>query len=776
LHNLSLALARSGLYLNVYDKFQGSCGVKQSRNFARPSRESRARIQVFRLLLSPRGSAGPWDVHVNMSTEVVMFAANRRGQLPHDLAADLQQEGQREIRSRRSANGRLVAQASRLQQGRRRSMQTFQSHMATEKNFTSVLHGIELEDPRPNTTQIDPQLQLPWPFLLRLKVNTFAVPLGLSSQAQLWGSLSRSSLLESALGRGIPDVVQRIYWVLALSLLAVIALGYFLKAMLYSGAVKREWAHPIRSNFVFAPLLASMTLTAAVPPEVVDALHPSTNVPLPAFMILSGLVLYLEMASYGKWLFNQTRSLSRANPSYQLAVVGNFLVASLGTQVSGTESVELACREISLFFFAVGCLYLLLVFFAIQHNSADNVEHPSSAAARLSADPTPDTSTDHRVDGRVGGNEEALLSHPTRRTKAGRVHGQQEQVPYPSPPRMPVSAAIVSGWGRKPSERVPPKKENRGGETGDRNGVGPPEGNSRYSGRLHDNVFNATVPPLSGLEDVPLVDGEDATVVAERGRANLEVDNEDTEDITARAENHLGARSSRPVPPFTGSGRSLLWRPSSSDNSSTMPSHPQGPGSGSGDDVNAARDRTVGKPAQEKPSTRPPTFRGESAGAAAAANGNAPQTAVFRLEGRGRCSSSNVDVGTPDGQLERAEAKDAVVSHRMPRSMLAPRGTPSGTPRSMLLSRALHPIYFLFIAPPSAAAIAWTRINGEFDLLSRSLYFIAGFLYMFFVLGNSSFLRTASFSVAWWAYSFPSATGSLFAPDPVLSVLLEELP
>lgn len=53
-------------------------------------------------------------------------------------------------------------------------------------------------------------------------------------------------------------------------------------------------------------------------------------------MFLSTLVLYLEMASYGKWLFNQTRSLSRANPSYQLAVVGNFLVARLGTQVCAT--------------------------------------------------------------------------------------------------------------------------------------------------------------------------------------------------------------------------------------------------------------------------------------------------------------------------------------------------------------------------------------------------------------------------------------------------------
>lgn len=73
------------------------------------------------------------------------------------------------------------------------------------------------------------------------------------------------------------------------------------------------------------------------------ALHPSTAVPLPAFLFLSGIVLFLEMASYGKWLFNQTRSLSRANPSYQLAVVGNFLLASLGTQVCVTSRLVAFC-------------------------------------------------------------------------------------------------------------------------------------------------------------------------------------------------------------------------------------------------------------------------------------------------------------------------------------------------------------------------------------------------------------------------------------------------
>jgi len=35
-------------------------------------------------------------------------------------------------------------------------------------------------------------------------------------------------------------------------------------------------------------------------------------------------------------------------------------------QVSGSEGIEIACGEISLLFFAVGILYLLLVFFAIQ--------------------------------------------------------------------------------------------------------------------------------------------------------------------------------------------------------------------------------------------------------------------------------------------------------------------------------------------------------------------------------------------------------------------------
>ena len=92
-------------------------------------------------------------------------------------------------------------------------------------------------------------------------------------------------------------------------------------------------------------------------------------------------------------------------------------------------------------------------------------------------------------------------------------------------------------------------------------------------------------------------------------------------------------------------------------------------------------------------------------------------------------------------------------SERLPPSASSPTADP--VPEGVLINTKLHPIYFLFVAPPAAASIAWSRISGEFDMLAKSLLFISAFLYMFMVIFNSSFLRNAPFSLAWWAYTFP---------------------
>ena len=57
-------------------------------------------------------------------------------------------------------------------------------------------------------------------------------------------------------------------------------------------------------------------------------------------------------------------------------------------QVSGGSALEIACGEISLFFFAVGILYLLLVFFAIQvkvqsYHEHTTYERPSTWIGRV---------------------------------------------------------------------------------------------------------------------------------------------------------------------------------------------------------------------------------------------------------------------------------------------------------------------------------------------------------------------------------------------------------
>ncbi|KAF5743487.1 hypothetical protein HS088_TW08G00071 [Tripterygium wilfordii] len=50
-------------------------------------------------------------------------------------------------------------------------------------------------------------------------------------------------------------------------------------------------------------------------------------------------------------------------------------------------------------------------------------------------------------------------------------------------------------------------------------------------------------------------------------------------------------------------------------------------------------------------------------------------------------------------------------------------------PTNATLPKELHPVFFLFVAAPSVASMAWARIQGSFDYGSRIAYFTALFLY-----------------------------------------------
>ncbi|RWR97353.1 S-type anion channel SLAH1-like protein [Cinnamomum micranthum f. kanehirae] len=68
----------------------------------------------------------------------------------------------------------------------------------------------------------------------------------------------------------------------------------------------------------------------------------------------------------------------------------------------------------------------------------------------------------------------------------------------------------------------------------------------------------------------------------------------------------------------------------------------------------------------------------------------------------------------------------------------------------------LRPVFFLFIAAPSMASLAWDSICGTFDVSSKMLFFLSLFLFASLVSRPALFKRSMQrFHVAWWAYSFP---------------------
>ncbi|KAL8525060.1 hypothetical protein ACS0TY_014606 [Phlomoides rotata] len=186
-----------------------------------------------------------------------------------------------------------------------------------------------------------------WPFLLRFPIGCFGICLGLSSQAILWRALATSPATKFL---HIPPLINISIWLLALAVLIAVFITYTLKCLFYLEAVKREYFHPIRVNFFFAPWIVCMFLAIGVPPSMAPTtLHPSIWC---AFM---GPIFFLDLKIYGQWLSGGKRRLCKvANPSSHLSVVGNFVGAILAAKVGWEEAGK--------FLWAIGFAHYLVVF------------------------------------------------------------------------------------------------------------------------------------------------------------------------------------------------------------------------------------------------------------------------------------------------------------------------------------------------------------------------------------------------------------------------------
>ncbi|KAK9103526.1 hypothetical protein Sjap_020780 [Stephania japonica] len=212
--------------------------------------------------------------------------------------------------------------------------------------YFAALRGPELDQVKDNEDILLPKNEQ-WPFLLRFPINCFGISLGLSSQAILWRALASSPATAFL---HIPLHINLVLWILSLLVLLFISLTYTLKCVFYFEAVRREFFHPVRTNFFFAPWIVCMFLAIGIPPMI------SPNPPHPALWCTFMAPLFLlELKIYGQWLSGGKRRLSKvANPSTHLSVVGNFVGAILASKAGWQEPAK--------FFWAVGFAHYLVVF------------------------------------------------------------------------------------------------------------------------------------------------------------------------------------------------------------------------------------------------------------------------------------------------------------------------------------------------------------------------------------------------------------------------------
>jgi hypothetical protein len=143
---------------------------------------------------------------------------------------------------------------------------------------------------------------------------------------------------------------------------------FLLKLRHHFDAVQKEFFNPVRVNFVIgAPLLAAMVLILSEPIVIAKGFHPGTQVTKGTFVFMALCQLVLNLYLYGRWWAGTGRSFSIANPTYQIPIVGNFLLGIIGGGVSD-QSWKHAIREIDLFFFSIGLLYITAIVLFCFHN------------------------------------------------------------------------------------------------------------------------------------------------------------------------------------------------------------------------------------------------------------------------------------------------------------------------------------------------------------------------------------------------------------------------
>jgi tellurite resistance protein len=176
--------------------------------------------------------------------------------------------------------------------------------------------------------------QTPHSRLQHFPVAWFAMIMGLTGLALAWHKA------EGILNLSIAPSPWLL--MLATTLFVVLAAVYSAKVIKFKTAASKEWAHPIKMNFVPAVSISLILLSIAWLP---------VSAPYSKLLWTAGVVLHLILTLYvmTQWMHHSKFEIVHLNPAWFIPVVGNILVPIAG--------VQHAPIEVSWFFFSIGIIF-----------------------------------------------------------------------------------------------------------------------------------------------------------------------------------------------------------------------------------------------------------------------------------------------------------------------------------------------------------------------------------------------------------------------------------
>lgn len=169
-------------------------------------------------------------------------------------------------------------------------------------------------------------------------ISFFATVMGTAGLAIAWKKAHLVLGLPAEIGLGLQ------WW--ALGLFGLLALTYLVKLTQHWGAVKHEFAHPIRLNF-FPAVSISLLLLAVAFTDTLPGLA------FGLWAVGAALHLGLTLTVMSSWIHHTRYDIKHANPSWFIPVVGNIIVPVAG--------VAFAPIDISWFFFSIGLVFWLVL-------------------------------------------------------------------------------------------------------------------------------------------------------------------------------------------------------------------------------------------------------------------------------------------------------------------------------------------------------------------------------------------------------------------------------